>query len=755
MSAADTIVTRIKTRHGRWGRPLPMPLEELATVIADSERQPLVERLARKLSEARVTLNGEGLPSEAHLSAPRNQLPYLIFASRFAYQGVHHWQQPTGLMLVSIPLDGDPHRTALLRHSVEQLPQTLMAFAGVSRRTLKVVVRCQPANGPLPADSTAYLRFLCLAQQQAARFLEAMTGCHVPVVEESLLRGCRMSQDSQVYVNAGALPLTVLSTAEELARYPLARTDRDGNFTSDPTWDAIERQRLDFYTCVSKAREAVAGETGETGETGASEANGANGATEAYGAYESQPPQSPQQPQSPQPPQQPQQPHPSYEPLVLELARLCRKSALPEESCVQRASYYTEWGLTTDAIRKIFRSVYADAPEGRPYSQMTEKERIARKVKEFFDRRYELRYNVMKLREEFRPRGIDYHPWQELTDRDINRIGQEQMMDAGAAWPIDIKQYAQSSLTPDYNPVHEFLAGCGTWDQKRNYIEQMAARVPCQYKQWPRLFHRWFLGMVATWLGQSRDHANAVVPMLVGPQGCRKSTFCKMLLPYSLREYYIDDIKLDNAEQVERMLGRMALVNIDEYNAKTDREQAKIKRILTERDVQVRRMRSESYTMLQRMASFIATTNERQPLTDATGSRRYLCVEVTGTIDTMTPVNYQQLYAQALYELSHGELCYMTPDEERQVQQHNEQFLNASTADILLTSYYEPAPRAQENFVRAVDILSDLQQHSRGSDRPNMSRLVKALKAAHFEYGAQKGIRGWYARKVADVGHVK
>ena len=697
------IVTRIKTRHGRWGRPLPMTLEELTTVIADSERQPLVERVARQIAKA------------------RNQLPYIIFASRFAYQGVHHWCQPTGLMLVSIPLDGDPHRTALLRHSVEQLPQTLMAFAGVSRRTLKVVVRCRPAAGPLPADSTAYLQFLCLAQQQAACFLEAMTGCHVPVVEESLLRGCRLSNDAHVYFNAEAEPLTVLSTAAHLSRYPLARTDRDGNFTSDPSWDAIERQRLDFYTCVVKARELV---------------------------EQSQPSQSPQPSQPPHQPQSPQPPQPYYERLALALARLCRKSALPEETCVQRASFYTEWGLSVDHLRKIFRSVYADAPEGRPFSQMTEKERIARKVKEFFDRRYELRYNVMKLAEEFRPRGIDYHPWQDLTERDINRIGQEQMMDAGAAWPVDIKQYAHSSIAPDYNPIHEFLAGCGKWDQKHNYIELMAARVPCHYKDWPRLFHRWFLGMVATWLGHSRDHANAVVPMLVGPQGCRKSTFCKMLLPHSLRQYYIDDIKLDNAEQVERMLCRMALVNIDEYNAKTDREQAKIKRILTERDVQVRRMRSEAYTLLQRMASFIATTNERQPLTDMTGSRRYLCVEVTGTIDTMTPVNYQQLYAQALYELEHGEPCYLTPLEEQLMQQHNAQFLNASTTDILLTSYYEPAPRAQENFMRAVDILESLQQRTRGTDRPNMSRLVKALKAAHFEYGAQGGIRGWYAKKV-------
>ena len=90
----------------------------------------------------------------------------------------------------------------------------------------------------------------------------------------------------------------------------------------------------------------------------------------------------------------------------------------------------------------------------------------------------------------------------------------------------------------------------------------------------------------------------------------------------NLREYYIDDIKLDNAEQVERMLSRMLLVNIDEYNAKTEREQAKIKRVLTERDVQTRKMRSDQYVMLPRMASFVATTNDFQPLYDPTGSRR-------------------------------------------------------------------------------------------------------------------------------------
>jgi predicted P-loop ATPase len=307
--------------------------------------------------------------------------------------------------------------------------------------------------------------------------------------------------------------------------------------------------------------------------------------------------------------------------------------------------------------------------------------------------------------------------------------------------------YVRSSLIKGYNPIHEFLAGCGEWNGKYDYIGDLARRIPNDFKQWEAYFHRWFLGMVAQWLGRNRDFGNSVVPMLIGVQGTHKTTFCKYIIPRGLREYYIDDIKMDNAEQVERMLGRMALVNIDEYNAKSSREQAKIKRILTEKDVQVRRMRSEHYEMTPRMASFIATTNDNQPLNDPTGSRRYLCVEVTGVIDTETPINYQQLYAQAVHELKKSKDYYFTQEEEAIIVAHNMQFQNMSTTETLLCTYYEPAERRKEYFIKATDILNDLLDKYSGSDRPNIKQLTLALKAAKFLYGANEGIRGWYAKK--------
>ena len=188
----------------------------------------------------------------------------------------------------------------------------------------------------------------------------------------------------------------------------------------------------------------------------------------------------------------------------------------------------------------------------------------------------------------------------------------EQMEQVGVAWSIDVELYVRSALIPDYSPVLDYLGNCGTWDGQTDHIRDMARRVPTSFERWPDYFHSWMLAMVAQWLNLSSEFGNAVVPMLIGAQGTHKSTFCRLLLPPQLREYYIDDIKLDNAEQVERMLSRMLLVNIDEYNAKTDREQAKIKRVLTEKNVQTRKMRSDQYVLLPRMASFIATYRHYQ-----------------------------------------------------------------------------------------------------------------------------------------------
>ena len=405
------------------------------------------------------------------------------------------------------------------------------------------------------------------------------------------------------------------------------------------------------------------------------------------------------------------------------------------------------------------------------FSSINERQRIVEGVRRFFNENYDLRYNVLKQTEEYRrkepgivrrkpliaqqePLDSQEEPliqaekpaWQQLTDREFRKMAIEQMEQVGVAWSIDVELYVRSALIPDYNPVLDYLGSCSTWDGQTDYIRDLARRVPTYFDKWPDYFHSWVLAMVAQWLNLSRDFGNAVVPILIGAQGTHKSTFCRLLLPPCLHEYYIDDIKLDNAEQVERMLSRMLLVNIDEYNAKTDREQAKIKRVLTEKNVQTRKMRSDQYVLLPRTASFIATTNEMEPLYDPTGSRRYLCCEVTGIIDTETPINHRAIYAQAVTELRGGAQWYFSKNEENEIEHHNQNYRRQTTPETVLLSYFEPAERSKAYFMLAVDIQKELRRHVRMTDVPSIKKLTIALKACHFPYGKINGVRGWYAK---------
>ena len=318
----------------------------------------------------------------------------------------------------------------------------------------------------------------------------------------------------------------------------------------------------------------------------------------------------------------------------------------------------------------------------------------------------------------------------------------------GNSWAVDIRRFIHSTLIPEYNPMQDYLQNLPPCNRHYDYIGSMARRIPTNFAHAETLFHRWFLAMVAQWLGMNRNHGNAVVLMLIGNQGQFKSTFCKLILPPCLREYYIDDIKMESSEQVERMLCRMALVNIDEYNAKTNHEQARIKRILTEREIQVRQMRSSKYAMLNRMASFTATTNDQHPLSDPSGSRRYLCIPVKGRIQTARVVLYDKMYAQAMYELQQGERYWFDRREEALLNENNRQFQQIQTVDELLLSFYKPALRSVRYFVRAIDIQKKMRSVLAGRDIPSLKMLTMALARNKFQHGAYNGKYGWYVQEV-------
>ena len=216
----------------------------------------------------------------------------------------------------------------------------------------------------------------------------------------------------------------------------------------------------------------------------------------------------------------------------------------------------------------------------------------------------------------------------------------------------------------------------------------MAARVPNNNPLWSDCFYRWFLSMVAHWMQLDKEHGNSTTPLLVGDQGCGKSTYCLNLLPPSLRPFYTDSIDFGNKKEAELALHRYALINIDEFDSVKASHQSFLKHVLQKAVVNARLPYQSTTRSLRRYATFIATSNNFDLLTDPTGSRRFICVEVEGLIDYLQPVDYEQLYAEAKEMLRRGERYWFTHEEETAIVENNWRFQQIPAEEQLFLRYF-------------------------------------------------------------------
>lgn len=173
--------------------------------------------------------------------------------------------------------------------------------------------------------------------------------------------------------------------------------------------------------------------------------------------------------------------------------------------------------------------------------------------------------------------------------------------------------------------------------------------MPTHDGEWKNRFYVWFVSIVAHWQKNDRLYANNQVPVLVGGQGISKFTFFRLLLPPVLRDYHTESINLENKSEAELLMAQNVLITIDEFDWLSKKYQADSKSLIQKPEVKVRRPHQKMFQQMRRLASFSATANPMELLTDPIESRRYVCVQVMGMIDVSTPIEYEQLYAQALH----------------------------------------------------------------------------------------------------------
>ena len=336
-------------------------------------------------------------------------------------------------------------------------------------------------------------------------------------------------------------------------------------------------------------------------------------------------------------------------------------------------------------------------------------------IEEFFEQNYLFRNNVLNGRYEVTRVGQNPLVWQHLTNERWNSI----VWNLEMALPDvkSLKKYAEmyvySEHTPLYDPIAEYMNNLPAWDGKdhvRRLINCLSG-VNEKQSEWIRI---WLRSMVAHWMKMDVEHGNDVVLLLMGDQGCGKSTFCQRLLPTNLREYYLDHLNLANKFDKEMALTHNLLVNIDEFDQVKNSQQAELKHTISKSKVNGRRIYASVQTDQHRYASFVATTNSRQPLKDPTGSRRYLCVNIPSTqlIDNTFEINHEQLYAQILSEINTGKPCYFNREETILLQEANQPYQQIADFETMTKACFRKPKKGEEaKAILISDIFSEIQTY--------------------------------------------
>lgn len=605
------------------------------------------------------------------ISLYTDKIPYLVFSSLFKKAGNEQVMIAyNGCLLLEINDLQSKKEQSEVRRIASEIPQTLAVFTGSSGLSIKILTLFTLPDGKLPSRRKEAELFHAHAYRKAVHYYQAHLPYKIELHPPLLEHGCRLSFDPSLFYNPAAIPVRMeqpLQMPEEITYRESVQAEDDPILRLMP---GLERSRIIsrlYDSCLLQAIET----TNRSNEKG------------------------------------------DIKPFLIKLSENCFHSGIPEEDALRWTMVHSPVSAHEEEVRSTIHTVYQFAKRFGETPCLPTGQSLAIKTDEFMKRRYEFRRNTLTGEVEYRARGSFYFDFAPVTDQVLNSISLNAQAEGIEIWDRDVKRYVYSDRVHAFYPLDDYLDHLPEWDGK-DHIRMLADTLPTHCEAWRDLFYTWFLSMIGHWKQMDCSHANSVLPLLVGPQGCGKSTWCLNLLPPVLRNYYTDSIDFSNKRDAEYLLTRFALVNIDEFDSVNANNQSFLKHILQKPVVNIRQLYKRSVHALRRYASFIATCNNFDLLTDPTGSRRFICIEITGTIKNNIPIAYDQLYAQALAALRKGERYWFNPEEEAFIMQNNITFQQLPVEEQLFLRYFRAATDEDENgeYLPAIEILQYLQKVS-------------------------------------------
>ena len=616
-------------------------IDDLATAI----KAGLFNKAVRKTRELYHLMNPHRLEDGQIVTQLEGgiKLPRICFAADYINRkGDWRMLAYNGLIVLEVN-DLQTYETAVeVRELAKKLPETMMCFLGGSGRSVKIVCRGElyahqnvPAQvgDKLPKGEKDIRQFHLNLYNTARRAYQNQFGFDIQFLEPRLDRTVYMSADPEMGYNAEARPFYA-DTENHDQPQPVAITREEDHLMPGRT--VTRTYHLNWTFIV----ETVMGHYFELPDED----------KEAT--------------------------------LLMQIAAMCLDQGIPQAHAKGLTLLHPVFNRDKMLVEKIFQTVYSVAEQEdyrekhkiHPLKSVPEDTIQAMKTEIFLSSNFDLRKNLLTGVAEYREKFSDDQRFKPLTEEVRNDMTLRATELGLKAWDRNVNRFIDSTRIEQFDPVNTWLDHLPQWDGE-DRIAALARRVPTENKNWPKYLKYWLVGMVAQWRESDKQlTGNALTPLLIGRQGCGKTRFCKMLLPPELRDYYNDKINFKNEFDLNIALTSFALINIDEFDKTTSSQQIVLKYLLSSSDVKFRPPYGKTIKQYRRYTSFIGTTNQLKPLVDPTGSRRFVCVGVTGNINFEDNLEHEQLFAQALYLFNSGERFWLNDSEIQTLIEENEPF---------------------------------------------------------------------------------
>ena len=607
-------------------------LADLAAAI----RNGLIDHAVKKTREVYHLMNphrqADGQVSTQWEGGVR--LPRICFAADYQNRkGEWRMISYNGLMVLEVNDLQTYEKAVEIRELAKKLPETMLCFLGGSGRSVKIVCRGELYGGGLPEGGEDIRQFHLNLYNTARRAYQNQFGFDIEFLEPRLDRTVYMSADPETGINLEArlfyadterhdLPQPVVISREEDHLMPGRTVTR----TYHLNWTFIvETVMGHYFDLPDENKEAT---------------------------------------------------------LLMQIASMCLDQGIPQAHAKGLTLLHPVLNRDRLLVEKIFQTVYSVAEQEayrkkhkiRPLKSVPEDTIQAMKTEIFLNSNFELRKNLLTGVAEYREKFSDDQRFKPLTEEVRNDMTLRATELGLKSWDRDVNRFIDSTRIEQFDPVNTWLDQLPKWDG-HDYIAELAARVPTSQPHWEKYLRYWLVGMVAQWRESDKQlTGNALTPLLIGRQGCGKTRFCKIILPPELRDYYNDKLNFKNEFDLNIALTSFALINIDEFDKTTNSQQIVLKYLLSSSDVKFRPPYGKTIKLYRRYTSFVGTTNQLKPLVDPTGSRRFVCVGVTGNINFEDNLYHEQLFAQALHLFNKGERFWLNDDEIATLIQENEPY---------------------------------------------------------------------------------